>query len=109
MTIIRSGRRTEAEGQFEIQRGAQARHLWSEVTVRVFDASGQPTDIATGVIRGSTLKSGSGRYQDFTQTLDLAIDDWSWLAELSFVQTFRFSILGLNAGYEYEISVNSGS
>lgn len=109
MGVLRSGRKTEADGEFSIDRGAMTSQPYSEVTIAVFDENGDPADpdMTTGVVSGSVLKTGSGKRQDFTETVDLATDDWSWNAEISAVRLFYFSIAGLNANYTYEITITS--
>ena len=107
MSVIRSPRTTEAAGEIEIKRGTSTSLRWSEVTVRVFDASDAPVSEATGTLTGQVLKTGSGKRQDFQNPLNLVSDDWSFTPELSTVRSFFFSISGLNAGYTYQITVNS--
>ena len=107
MSVIRSPRTTEAQGEIEIRRGASTSLRWSEVTVNIFDGSGSEIDTATGTLTGRALKTGSGKPQTFEETINLATDNWSWLPELSTVQAFFFSISGLNAGYTYQITINS--
>ena len=107
MSVIRSPKITEASGEIEVRRGASTSLRWSELTVSVFDAAGEPVQNATGILSGRAQKTGSGRPQNFVETIDLATDNWSWLPELSTVQRFFFSIAGLNAGYTYQVTVNS--
>ena len=111
MGVIRSGRRTEAEGEISINRGALTSNRWSEITISVFDAAGSESDpsTTTGIVSGTAIKSGSGKPQPFINTVDLSANDWSWQPELSTVEEFRFSVAGLNAGYTYEITVSSWS
>ena len=107
MGFVSSGRRTEASGELEIRRGADTLRPWSEISVSVFDAAGEPVTTATGVISGEVLKVGQGRRQPLTNTLNLDTDHWSYRAELSAVQRLFFTVSGLNAGYFYEITVAS--
>ena len=107
MSVIRSPKTTEADGEIEIRRGSSTSLRWSEVTVRVCNSADEPVNTATGTLTGQVLKSGSGKRQNFTETLNLATDDWSFLPELSTIQSFFFSVSGLNAGYTYQITVNS--
>ena len=111
MGIIQSGRRTESEGEIEIDRGASTSLRWTEVTVAVFDDSGDAADpsTVTGTLTGSVLKAGAGKREDFNESIDLSSDPWSWKPELSTVQIFYFSVSGLNADHTYEISINSWS
>ena len=107
MGFVTSGRRTQAEGMFTINRGADSIKPWSEITVEVFNAAGQPVTTATGVITGMVQKIGQGKPQPLENTLDLSTDNWSFTAELSGVQNFMFSITGLNALHTYEITIIS--
>lgn len=109
MGIIRSGKKSESDGEFEIDRGSSTSLRWTEVTVAVFDENDSPADpnMVTGVLSGQVIKAGSGKREDFATTMNLATDDWSWKPELSTVNLFYFSITGLNSNYTYEVSVNS--
>ena len=109
MGIIRSGMRTESEGEIEIDRGASTSLRWTEVTVAVFDSNGAAADpsTVTGTLTGEVQKAGSGKREDFATAMNLATDDWSWKPELSTVNVFYFGISGLNAGHTYQVSVNS--
>ena len=109
MGIIRSDMQSESDGELEIDRGASTSLRWTEVTVNVFDATGAAADtsMVTGILSGQVLKAGCGKREDFNRAMNLATDDWSWKPELSTVQTFYFSISGLNSGYTYQVSVNS--
>lgn len=109
MGIIRSGMRTEAEGEIVINRGASTSLRWTEVTVAVFDANGAAANpsMVTGTLTGEVQKAGSGKRENFATAMNLATDDWSWKPELSTVNELFFRISGLNANYTYEVSVNS--
>lgn len=109
MGILRSGIVSESDGEIEIDRDASTSLRWTEVTVSVFDTSGDPADpsIVTGMITGSVIKAGSGKRESFDTEMNLATDNWSWKPELSSVNRFFFEITGLNAGFTYEVSVNS--
>ena len=107
MSVIRGPMATEAQGEIEIRRGASTALRWSEVTVNVFDGNGDEVDTATGTLTGKALKTGSGKAQDFEESIDFETDEWSWLPEMSTVQRFFFLVSGLNAGYSYQITINS--
>ena len=109
MGVVRSERHTESDNPITVNRGMDASEPWSEITINVFDASGTPATPGgvTGVLTGSALKVGSGKLQPFQNTVNLSTQDWSWQPELSRVQEFQFSIAGLNAGFTYQITVNS--
>lgn len=109
MAVISSGLKTESDAEFDIERGAMTSLIFSEITVAVFDENQEkadPDDV-TGVLSGWALKTGSGKRQAFTETINLATDSWSWEGELSAVQKFTFSVNGLNAGYFIEVTVFS--
>ena len=104
--IQRSGLKTEADGEFSMfRKAACARWPWTEITVAVFDENDDPVETATGIVTGKARKAGQGKPQDFTESIDLAADNWAWKPERSTVEEFLFSISGLNANYSYEISI----
>lgn len=107
MTVLRSPRTSEADGEIEVQRGAASSLRWSEITIAVFDENGDSVNSATGTVSAWAQKNGQGQRQAFEETVNLATDVWAWLPELSTVNSFFFSVSGLNAGYTYQITVNS--
>jgi hypothetical protein len=98
---------TEAQGEVETDLAANAERRWHEITVTIFDAGGASGVAATGVITGQVQKVGADQREDFTETIDLSTDTRAWLPELSSAQKYFFTIAGLNAGYTYQITVNS--
>lgn len=109
MGVIRSGRHAEADGEITVERGAETSLRWSEIVIAVFDDAGEPADpdMTTGTVTGAVLKTGSGKRQDFVESVDLSSDPWSWEPEISTVTTFYFSVSGLNTDYTYEITISS--
>ncbi len=107
MGTITKGPFTQADGQILVELGFQINFQWHEITVSVFDASGDPATGVTGTLSGQATKSGSDQPEVFTESLDLAAGDRSWLPELSVAQIFQFTPAGLNATYTYFVTVNS--
>ena len=106
-TPIRSPISAESDSPITLDMGESTARRWSEVTIRVFDASGDAVTTATGTITAQAIKSGTDKPEDFNTTINLATDDWSWLPELSTVRQFVFTVSGLNAGYTLQFTVNN--
>jgi hypothetical protein len=107
MGIITRGPFTQSDGLVEVDLGFQINFQWHEITVSVFDAAGDPGTGVTGTLAGQVRKRGADQIEVFTETLDLAAGDRSWLPELSVAEIFQFTPTGFNATFTYFISVNS--
>ncbi len=107
MGFITRGPFTQADGQVQVDLDFQINFQWHEITVSVFDAAGDPATGVTGSLAGEVIKSGADQSEVFTESLDLAAGDRSWLPELSVAKTFFFTPTGLNATYIYFVSINS--
>ena len=105
--IVREGL-TEAQGAVKIELGADTALRWHEITVSIFNASGNPAaDPITGTLSGSVQKRGADRMETFSQTLNLASGQRSWNPELSTAESYEFSVTGLNTDYTYTITILS--
>jgi len=107
VTFQEFGPFTEAQGEAEVNLGANAERRWHEITITIFNAGGVSGVAAVGVITGQVQKIGADQREDFSETIDLSTDARAWLPELSSAQKYFFTIAGLNAGYTYQITVNS--
>ena len=97
---------TQADGRVTVDLALNQTQEWHEITVSIFD-SGSPATGVTGTLAGEVLKTGADQPEDFTNTLNLAAGERAWDPELSRAQQFFFTPTGLNAGFEYFITVNS--
>lgn len=108
MGSITLGPFTEADGEVRIDLGFEVNYEWHEITVSVFDDSGEPaTTGVTGTLSAKVLKLGADREEDFTESLNLSANDRSWDPELSMAEAFFTTVTGLNTDYSYRITVNS--
>lgn len=95
-------------GQVRVDLGFDENFVWHEIAVSILDATGNPvTTGITGTLSGAALKRGADHQEAFIEILNLANDERSWDPELSRVAAFFFEDQGLNAGYQYLITVNS--
>jgi len=106
-TVQTFGPFTEAQGEVEAPLLSAAQRRWHEITVTILDDTGNEGVAATGTLSAKVRKVGADQTEDFTQALDLAANDRAWLPTLSSAQIFYFTVVGLNAGYQYLITVNS--
>ena len=106
---IRSEVVSESDSPIRLELGASSAQRWTEIAIRVYDADNNPVSTATGMITVQAVKSGTDKPEPFTDDIDLSSDSWSWKPELSTVTAFIFSIVGLNANYSIQFTINNWS
>ncbi len=105
MKLLTTGRVTEAQGEVSILRDANNIYPWTQVSVNVFNAAGDAVDVANGTLSGKARPVSSAKFTDFTNTIDLSGNEWTFTPSMSMMEEYRFSVAGLNAGYTYEVTI----
>lgn len=107
---IKAGPFSQVDGQQTISLGNESHLIWHEIAVRVVDTvTLQSADPTTGVLAGAVLGVGADKLEDFTETLDLTLDERRWKPFASHIQSITITPTDLDADKSYFVTISNWS